>query len=74
MNDTQKRRPGGHRYPWDEWLTGRLKVLRRDVDFTCEPASMGIIVRLAARRRGVGGQYVVSVCGDEVIITPVPKP
>lgn len=69
-SDAKNRKPGGHRYPWDDWLVGRTRVLRRGVEFDCEPASMGIIVRLAAKRRGVRGRYVVSVAGDEVIITP----
>lgn len=63
-------KPHGNRYPWDDWLDGRERKIRRGVDFDCEPASMGVIVRLAARRRAVC--VSVYVAGSFVRIVPCP--
>ena len=58
----------GHRYPWDKWLNGEKITLIRGVQFDCEPASMGILVRLTAKERGV--PVSVSVKGGNVEIYP----
>ncbi len=62
-------KPHGRRYPWDRWLIDRVVTLRRGRDYDCEPASMGIVVRLAARRHG--RLVRVQVAGDTVVIEPL---
>lgn len=40
------------RYPWDDWLDGRIRVFVRGEDFQCEAMSFVNAARYAARRRG----------------------
>lgn len=58
---------GGHRsarYPWDEWLDGQHRAVKRGVDFpeTTEPVNFGEAIRLAARRRNL--RVKISVTKD----------
>jgi hypothetical protein len=38
------------KYPFDDWLDGRVWLLRERLDFTCQLESMSSQVYLAARR------------------------
>lgn len=38
------------KYPFDDWLDGRVWLLRERLDFTCQIESMASQVYLAARR------------------------
>ena len=40
-------------YDWDKWLDGNIWELKRDVDFTCEAATMRNGARQAGRSRNV---------------------
>ena len=43
----------GSRYPWPEWLDGRIWELERGVDFTASPTSIRTSAMHAATRRGI---------------------
>lgn len=40
------------RYPWDDWLDGRIRVFVRGFDFPCEPLSFVNAARSWSRKRG----------------------
>lgn len=46
---------GGHGavHPWDEWLDGKIRRLRRGQDFTCGTNTMQTHFARAARKRGL---------------------
>jgi len=54
------------RYPWTEWLDGRVWQLEAGVDFTCRPHGFTTAVRNNAKK--VGAAVNVHIDGDTVII------
>lgn len=50
-----KRRGPKTRYPWDQWLDGKIRRLDqgKGKDFQCSVTSMVDLVRKTARKRGV---------------------
>ena len=40
-------------YKWDEWFSNPKFKLERGKHFTCQPHGMSIMVRQAARKRGI---------------------
>ena len=40
------------RYPWDAWFSRKELILRRGVDYFCQPYTMMILIRLKAKQRG----------------------
>ncbi len=55
------------RYPWDEWFCQRKFVLRRGVDYLCQPYTMMILIRTKAANRGF--RVSVHIHNDELTIT-----
>lgn len=70
VTEEPKPKTKGRRYPWDDWLYCGHKILTRGKDFDCEPASMGLIVRLALKSRKMNRQ--IHVNGDTVTIDTAP--
>lgn len=44
---------GRNKYPWDEWLNGKVWLLEQGVDFYISITSMQSSVTNAARSRGI---------------------
>ncbi len=42
-----------NRYPWGEWLGRARLTLRKGRDYDCSTSSIALMVRRAAKRRGV---------------------
>ena len=53
-------------YPWDEWLDGQPRRLRRGVDFEALPSSFRGAAAMAATRRRV--KIRTRTVGDEVFL------
>ena len=49
----KKKKPANAKYPWDRWFKQKKVVLERQRDYTCQPHSMGVMIRAAARERKV---------------------
>lgn len=47
------REPFGSKYPWGEWLDGRVWQLEQGKDFGCSVSGFVVQVHHAARRRGL---------------------
>lgn len=47
------RKHGNAKYPWDEWLDGRIWKLEEEEDFQVAPESMRAIAYHAARVKGL---------------------
>lgn len=57
------------RYPWREWLDGRIRQFKRGVDFECEAPSFVLAARFWAKRRDFNVQ--ASVSGNTVTMQAV---
>lgn len=62
---------GSSKYPWHEWLDGRIWKLTYKVDFTTTPVSFVETCRAAARRNG--NNLRTSVNGSVVVIQAIPR-
>jgi hypothetical protein len=40
-------------HPWDRWFIKPRITLKRGRDFDCQPHSMGVQIRQAAKKRGL---------------------
>lgn len=47
------RQPAGTRYPWDRWLDGKGRTLRRGKHFSVLPANLRVQAYRAAAKRGL---------------------
>lgn len=66
---------GAAKYPWREWLDGKIRKATRGVDFTVTTATFYQALRGYARRHKL--DVCARVEGDSVIfqlLTPRPKP
>jgi hypothetical protein len=55
------------RYPWDQWFRRRKFILRRGVDYLCQPYTMMILIRMKAAQRGM--KVSVNIREDELTVT-----
>ncbi len=55
------------RYPWDAWFRHHKFILRRGVDYLCQPYTMMILIRTKAAKRGL--RVSVNICDDELTVT-----
>lgn len=69
---TTKRSTKSQRYPWEQWFTRPVILLRRGKDFTCAPHSMAMQVRQWARHHGL--PISLSIHNDVLTITQKGKP
>ena len=60
------------KYPWDEWLDGRIWKLTRGSDFSISAVNMRTTIYARALRRGLRAS--VSVKEDSTIIVMQAKP
>lgn len=65
MNDT---RGAPAKYPWDEWFSRAVTVLKRGKDFNCQPHSMGVMIRQKASCRGVSVSVKIQ---DNVVVMEI---
>lgn len=56
---------GFKKYPWHEWMDGRIWKLCRGVDFECDPKSMRTQISVYARRKGLRTR--ASIAQDNIV-------
>jgi hypothetical protein len=61
------------KYPWDEWLDGRIWVLRRGEDFACDVETIRSGAKKRLRKKGMTIRTRIHEEGDVLVMQVVPK-
>lgn len=64
-------KPGGNRYPWDEWLIAPLPLILRvgvEIPEGVQPLSLANLFRI--RLAGAGLERTIHVARDRIVVLP----